>query len=71
MLFSKKGRLKKEFDDQLLEQFMAAGREWRRAKRLDELLDDYDGYAEAERKIAESKYLFLLKEARHRQVKIH
>lgn len=70
MLFSKRGRLKKEFDELLIGQFTAASQEWRKAKELGELLDDYDGFAEAERKIAECKYLFLLKEARQRQVKI-
>lgn len=70
MLFSKRGRLKKEFDELLIGQFTVASQEWRKAKELGELLDDYDGFAEAERKIAECKYLFLLKEARQRQVKI-
>ncbi|WP_033543508.1 YaaL family protein [Planococcus sp. CAU13] len=70
MLFSRKGRLKKEFDEQLISQFFDTKQELQVAKEMEEMSDDYDLYIIAKRKIAESKYLFLLKEARLREVKI-
>lgn len=70
MLFSRKGKLKKEFDEQLISQFFDAKHELKVAKEMEEMSDDYDLYIIAKRKIAESKQLFLLKEARIREVKI-
>lgn len=70
MLFSKRGKLKKEFDEQLISQFFDAKQELQVAKEMEEMSDDYDLYIIAKRKIAESKQLFLLKEARLREVKI-
>ena len=71
MLFFKKGKLKREFDEQLIKQYVETKNEWKKAKVLEELSDDYDLRIITERKIAESKHLFLLKEARIRKVKIH
>ncbi|RLQ81600.1 YaaL family protein [Planomicrobium sp. Y74] len=70
MLFSRKGKLKKEFDEQLISHFFAAKQELQVAKEMEGMSDDYDLYIIAKRKIAESKHLFLLKEARLREVKI-
>lgn len=70
MLFSKRGKLKKEFDEQLIDQFIETKQSLQKAQRLEELSDDYDLFVITERKIIESKYLFLLKEARNRKVKI-
>lgn len=70
MFFSRKGKLKKEFDEQLIAQFFDAKQELYVAKEMEEMSDDYDLYIIAKRKIAESKHLFLLKEARLREVKI-
>ncbi|TAA66559.1 YaaL family protein [Planococcus salinarum] len=70
MIFSRKGKLKKEFDEQLISQFFDAKQELQVAKKMEEMSDDYDLYIIAKRKIAESKQLFLLKEARIREVKI-
>lgn len=70
MFFSRKGKLKKEFDEQLISQFFDAKQELQAAKEMEEMSDDYDLYIIAKRKIAESKHLFLLKEARLREVKI-
>lgn len=70
MLFSRRGKLKKEFDEQLISQFFDTKQELQSAKKMEEMSDDYDMYIIAERKIAESKYLFLLREARLREVKI-
>jgi hypothetical protein len=71
MLFLKKGKLKREFDEQLIKQYVETKNEWKKAKVLEDLSDDYDLRIITERKIAESKHLFLLKEARIRKVKIH
>ena len=70
MLFSKRGKLKKEFDEQLIRQFIETKQSWKKAQSLEELSDDYDLFVITERKIMESKHLFLLKEARSRKVKI-
>ncbi|CEG21158.1 hypothetical protein BN1080_00051 [Planococcus massiliensis] len=70
MLFSKRGKLKKEFDEQLINQFIEIKQSLQKAQRLEELSDDYDLFVITERKVIESKYLFLLKEARNRKVKI-
>ena len=70
MLFSRRGKLKKEFDEQLITQFFAAMQELQTAKEMEVMSADYDFYIIARRKIAESKHLFLLKEARLREVKI-
>ena len=70
MLFSKKGKLKKEFDEQLINQFLDSTQELRKAQVLEDLSDDYETFIMVDRKIAESKRLFLLKEARIRKVKI-
>ncbi|MFD1032919.1 YaaL family protein [Metaplanococcus flavidus] len=70
MLFSRRGKLKKEFDERLISQFFDAKQELQTAKKMEEMSDDYDLYIIAKRKVAESKHLFLLKEARLRDVKI-
>lgn len=71
MFFSKKGKLKKEFDEQLINQFLDSTQELRKAQVLEDLSDDYEVFVMVDRKIAESKRMFLLKEARIRKVKIH
>lgn len=70
MLFSRKCRLKKDFDEQLISQFFDTKQELHTAKEMEEMSDDYDLYIIAKRQIAESKHLFLLREARLREVKI-
>lgn len=70
MLFSKRGKLKREFDEQLIKQFIDTKQEWKKAQMLEALSDDYDLNISLERKLAESKHLFLLKEARIRKVKM-
>ncbi|MDN7243854.1 YaaL family protein [Planococcus sp. N028] len=71
MLFFKRGKLKREFDEQLINQYIDTKQEWKKAQMLETLSDDYDLSVSIERKIAESKHLFLLKEARIRKVKMH
>lgn len=70
MLFSRKGKLKKEFDEQLISQFFDTKQELQAAKEMEEMSDDYNLYIIAKRQVAESKHLFLLREARFREVKM-
>ncbi|MFD1864612.1 YaaL family protein [Planococcus sp. FY231025] len=67
-MFSKRGKLKREFDVQLIRQFLETKQEWEKAQALEELSVEYDQLCAAERKISESKNLFLLKEARIRKM---
>ncbi|PSL24400.1 uncharacterized protein DUF2508 [Planomicrobium soli] len=70
MVFFKRGKLKREYDEQLIKQFIETKHEWKKAQTLEELADNFDYHVIVERKIAESKHLFLLKEARIRKVKM-
>ena len=70
MLFSKKGKLKREFDERLINQYVETKQELTKALKLENLSDDYDLYIITERKIAECKHLFLLREARIRKVEM-
>lgn len=67
-MFAKRGKLKREFDGQLIRQFLETKQEWDKFKALEDLSAEYDQPCVAERKISESKSLFLLKEARIRKV---
>ena len=67
-MFFKRGKLKREFDEQLIRQFLDTKRDLVKAQTLQALSADYDQRSEAECKICESKNLYLLKEARIRNV---
>lgn len=67
-MFAKRGKLKREFDVQLIRQFLETKQEWEKARALEDLSAEYDQLCVAERKISESKNLFLLKEARTRKM---
>lgn len=68
MLFSRKGKLKKQFDEQLVELIKETKNDYNNAKVIEELTDDYSLEIEAQRKIAESIHFYLFKEARIRKV---
>ncbi|MCH7324047.1 YaaL family protein [Solibacillus sp. MA9] len=70
MFFSRKGKLKKEFDDKLVSSFKETKEELHSAKVIEELMDDYSLDVIAERKKAESIHFYLYKEARVRRVLI-
>lgn len=70
MFFSRKGKLKKEFDAQLVEAIKSTKDSLNNAKVLEELSDDYNLDVMTERKRAESLHFFLFKEARIRRVLI-
>ena len=68
MLFSRKGKLKKEFDENLVQLIKVTKDDLNHAKVMEELSDDYNLEVIAERKIAESIHFYLFKEARIRRV---
>ena len=70
MLFSRKGKLKKEYDHKLVLLLKETKDDLNNAKIIEELSDDYNIEVPAQRKIAESIYFYLFKEARIRKVVI-
>lgn len=70
MFFRSKGKLKKEFDDKLVDLLKETKEELQQAKIIEELLDDYDLELIAQRKLAESIHFYMFKEARIRRVLI-
>ncbi|MGG2075914.1 YaaL family protein [Lysinibacillus irui] len=70
MFFRSKGKLKKEFDDKLVNLIKATKEDLQHAKIIEELMDDYDLGVIAQRKTAESIHFYLFKEARIRRVLI-
>lgn len=70
MLFSRKGRLKKEFDEKLVSSIKETKDDLHNAKVFEELMDDYNLDIITERKRAESIHFYLYKEARIRRVLI-
>lgn len=67
-MFSKKGKLRKEFDDQFVKLMIETKENWQQAQLIEDYLNDYDLEAVAKRKIAESIHFYLYKEARIRNV---
>ena len=70
MLFSRKGKLKKEFDEKLVSSIKETKETLQSAKVIEGLTDDYNLDVIAERKRAESIHYYLYKEARVRRVLI-
>jgi hypothetical protein len=70
MLFSRKGKLKKEFDEKLVSSIKETKEELQSAKAIEGLMADYSLEIIAERKKAESIHFYLYKEARIRRVLI-
>ncbi|WP_453992587.1 YaaL family protein [Bacillus nitroreducens] len=68
MLFKKKGKLRKEFNEKLLSQLEAAKQEWMRQKSLIEKSVEPSDDIIKDLKVAETKYFFLLREAKRRNV---
>ncbi|WP_318506429.1 YaaL family protein [Bacillus sp. T3] len=70
MFFQRKGRLRKEFDEKLLDQLSAARSDWSNQKALIEKCLDPSEEIISETKLAEIKYFFLIREAKHRNISI-
>lgn len=70
-LFSRKGKLKKEFDEKLIQLMKETKDDWNNAKILEELTEDYNLDVIAQTKLAESLHFYLFKEARIRKIMMH
>ncbi|MEW9053997.1 MAG: YaaL family protein [Neobacillus sp.] len=70
MFFRRRGWLRKEFDEKLLTQLNEYKDQWQKQKQLLDRSFDPSEEAICQTKIAEVKYFFLLKEAKHRNVRI-
>lgn len=70
MFFCNKGKLKREFDEKLVNLIKQTKEDLQQAKLIEELLNDYDLEVIAQRKAAESIHFYLFKEARIRRVLI-
>lgn len=70
MLFRRKGWLRKEFDDQLLEKANELKATWISQKELVEKSFDPSAEAGCQAKIAEAKYFLLFKEVKKRKITI-
>lgn len=70
MIFGrKKGALRKEYDEELLDLMYRTKDEWEYKKGIEESVFDKDGLLFAQTKLAEAKYFYLFKEARIREIK--
>ena len=68
MFFRRKGRLRKEYDEKLLMQLNRFKVHWQQEKLLLEKSFDPSDEVICQTKIAEVKYIFLLREAKQRNV---
>ncbi|WP_099364854.1 YaaL family protein [Fredinandcohnia onubensis] len=68
MLFKKKGKLRQEYNQELFSQLEIAKKEWMRQKNLIEKSVEPSDDVLNELKVAETKYFFLLREAKRRKV---
>lgn len=70
MFWKKKGCLRKQFNDQLIERLQRYRDDWMGKKQLIEKSVEPSDKIIFDLKIAEAKYLFLLREAKKRKVTI-
>jgi hypothetical protein len=68
MFFSRKGKLRKEYDENLVHAVKSTKEDFQNAKVIESLMDDYNLNAIAQRKAAESVHFYLYKEARIRRI---
>jgi Protein of unknown function (DUF2508) len=70
MLWRRKGWLKKEFDEKLIEELETVKNEWLKQKNLIEKVVEPSEAVLVDLKIAEAKYFFLIEEAKRRRISI-
>lgn len=70
MFFRRKGWLRKEYDEKLLTQLLEYKGYWQSQKQLLDKSFDPSEEAICQTKIAEAKYIFLLKEAKQRNLSL-
>jgi len=68
MFWRRKGWLKKQFDERLVEQLEAMRNEWIKQKELIEKSIEPSEDVLMDAKITEAKYFFLIREAKRRRV---
>lgn len=70
MFFRRKGWLRAEFDEQLMQQLKRLKRDWDLQSTLTKKSFDPFGEMELQTKIARAKYLLLLREAKKRNISL-
>lgn len=70
MFFKNKQRLRKEHDEKLVHLIKQSKQELDNLQQIEDLVDDFSLDTIAQKKIAESKYFYLFKEARIRKVQL-
>ncbi|MED4404134.1 YaaL family protein [Metabacillus fastidiosus] len=70
MLFRRKGWLRNQYDQSLVEKLVVMKDEWSRQKQLIERSVEPSPEVLFELKLVEAKYLFLLREAKNRSIRI-
>lgn len=68
MFFRRKNRLRSEYDDRLIQQIKELKEDWDRKNALYEKSVDPFGEMELYTKLAKAKYVFLLREAKQRNL---
>ncbi|TYR78159.1 DUF2508 family protein [Priestia megaterium] len=70
MFFKRKGWLRKEYDDQFVSTFIQVKESWTKKTAMVERSVDPSEDVTVDVKLAKAKYLFLLKEAKQRNLSI-
>ena len=70
MLLRRKGWLRSQYDQQLIQNLLNMKKEWNRQKQLVDKSVEPSSQVLSELKIAEAKYFFLLKIAKMRNIKM-
>lgn len=70
-MFFNKQKLRKEHDEKLVSLIKQSKQELDNLQQIEGLVDDFSLDTIAQKKIAESKYFYLFKEARIRKIKLH
>ncbi|WP_071393093.1 YaaL family protein [Bacillus tuaregi] len=70
MFFRRKGRLRADYDEQLVEQLKRLKKDWDHQSTLTKKSFDPFGEMELQTKIARAKYLILLREAKKRRISL-
>ncbi len=68
LLWRRKGKLKRQFDEKLMAELQKARTEWLEQKQLIEKSVDPSLEVLSALQLAEAKYFFLLREAKHRRI---
>lgn len=69
-MFFNKQKLRKEYDGNLVQLIKQTKQELENLQQIENLVDDFNLDTMVQKKIAESKYFYLFKEARIRRVQI-